>query len=91
MVDNKNDIIIQIENRDEITIKLDANKRFIKCFSKPTDISMIEIIIEDHIKEKISFLWYDFNYSLGYNNYLESDIVILQQNSLGNRKDIKDK
>ena len=52
---------------------------------------MIEIIDEDHIKEKISFLWYDFNYSLGYNNYLESDIVILQQNSLGNRKDIIDK
>ena len=31
-----------------------------------------------HIKEKISFLWYDLNYSLGYKNYLESDIVILQ-------------
>ena len=78
LVDEKKDITIQVEKRNEITIKLDVNKRFIKCFSKPTDISMIEIIDEDHIKEKISFLWYDFNYSLGYNNYLESDIIILQ-------------
>ena len=54
-VDIKKDIIIQIENRDEITIKLDANKRFIKCFSKPTDISIVEIIKEDILKKKYHF------------------------------------
>ena len=37
------------------TIKLDANKRFIKCFSKPTDISIVEIIKEDILKKKYHF------------------------------------
>lgn len=78
LVDNKKEIIIQIENESEKRIKLDINNRFIKCFKQPIDITIIEIKDEDDIKNEVSFLWYDKNYDLGYDNYFESDIFILQ-------------
>lgn len=83
LVDLKKEIIIQIENQKEIKIKLDKNQRFIKCIKKPIDITIMEIIDEDRIKDEVSFLWYDLNYSLGYDNYFESDIFILQHPSGG--------
>ena len=79
LVDSKKIILIQIEkDNKEIEIQLDNNKRFIKCFKKPIDITIIEIKDSDQIINDVFFLWYDLNYVLGYEQYSESDILILQ-------------
>ena len=79
LVDKKESILVQIEKENkEIKILLDTNKRFIKCFKKPIDITIIEIIESDKIINNVKFLWYDCNYLLGYDQYSESDILILQ-------------
>ena len=52
-----------------LEIKLDINKRFIKYFDEPFDVTMIEILKEDNIN-KDKFLIPDWNYKNGYNSYL---------------------
>ena len=56
----------------------DNSKRFIKCLERPTDITIIEIIDSDKILKDVNFLTYDLNYLSGYEQYAESDIIILQ-------------
>ena len=60
-----------VKNNEEekFEIKLDRGKRCIKCFDKPVDITLIEILVEDNIKED-KFLEPDFSYKNGYNIYL---------------------
>ena len=53
----------------DFKIKLDRNKRYIKCFNKPIDVTLIEILKEDNINEE-KFLRFDWNYKEGYNLYL---------------------
>ena len=79
LVDTKKKIKVQIEKENkEIELELDRNKRFIKCFKKPIDITLIEIINSDDIINDVIFLLYDCNYLLGYEHYNQSDIIILQ-------------
>ena len=79
LIDSKKDISIQLENKIQRKIKLDAEKRFIKCFKKPKDITIIEIIDNDDIVNMdILFLSYDLNYLSGYSQYHNADIFILQ-------------
>lgn len=55
-------------------INLNDNKRFIKCFDSPVDITLIQIIGEDCIPEN-KFLIPDFSYknNSGFNYYLNKD------------------
>ena len=79
LIDSKKYIYIQLENNIERKIKLEAEKRFIKCFKKPKDITIIEIIDNDYIiNMDILFLSYDLNYLSGYSQYHNADIFILQ-------------
>ena len=48
-------------------MNLKLNKRFIKYFPEPKDITIIEIRINDAIFEDIDFLNFDLNYKFGYN------------------------
>jgi len=56
---------------ENLEIKLNRNKRYIKCFDKPVDITLIEILEEDNIKEN-KFLLPELNYKNGYNTYLNN-------------------
>ena len=79
LVDLKKNILIQLENKKERKIKLDSDKRFIRCFDKPKDITIVEIIdIDGIINQDILFLSYDLNYISGYEQYHNADIFILQ-------------
>ena len=55
--------------KEKFEIKLDRDNRYIKCFDKPVDITVIEILEKDNIKED-KFLEPDFSYKNGYNIYL---------------------
>ena len=55
------------DNEIKKVIKLDIEKRFIKCFDEPIDITAIEILKEDDIPES-KFLFPDLNYKNGYSN-----------------------
>ena len=46
--------------RKKIIIRLDIEKRYIKCFKKPLDVTLVEILDEDHIK-KDKYLEPDLN------------------------------
>ena len=61
------------ETRKEIL--LDDHIRFIKCFMKPIDITIIEIINKDKISED-KYLLPDLNYKQGYNLYLDNDTCL---------------
>ena len=79
LIDSKEYISIQLENKIVRKIKLEAEKRFIKCFKRPKDIAIIEIIVNDDIiNMDILFLSYDLNYLSGYSQYHNADIFILQ-------------
>ena len=72
-----------------LTIKLDNNQRYIKCFDYPIEVTLIEIIADDSISEDI-FLYPDIKYKVGYNIYKDNNIYLLgyQQNEL-NKREIK--
>ena len=71
-IDSKITVLIYYkEKNDEIKkeIKLDNNKRFMKCFVDiGIDVTLIEIIPEDNIPED-KYLFPDLNYKNGYNQY----------------------
>ena len=54
---------------------LDINKRFIKCYLKPIDICIIEILEKDNISEN-KFLYPDLNYKRGFNYYKNEKICL---------------
>ena len=61
----------------KIEIKLDRNKRYIKCFKKPLDITLVEILDKDNI-QKDKFLEPDLNYKnkKGYAFYVDNDCYL---------------
>ena len=75
---------IKFDYREEdkeknIEIRLDRNKRYIKCYDEPLDVTMIEILDEDNIRKDI-FLEPDLNYKNNknwYNFYKEKNINLL--------------
>ena len=77
LVNSKSIIEIQINNNIH-RIKLDDSNRYIKCFKKPIDITIIQIINSDKFKKDIDFLYYDLNYDFGYEQYLNMDIFSIQ-------------
>ncbi len=78
-VDQKEDIIIYInESNSELKkiIKLDKNKRLIKCFDKPKDVTLIEILKEDNINED-KYLIPDLNYkNEGFKDYVGKNFFL---------------
>jgi len=91
--------VIKFNYREEdkeknIEILLDRNKRYIKCFGEPLDVTLIEILDEDNIKRDI-FLEPDLNYKNyknGYNFYKDKLVYLLgypQTNSTEGDKKIK--
>lgn len=78
-VNSKKTIIFYYgEKKNEIKkyIKLDINERFIKCFEKPKDVTIIEIIESDNIPKEI-YLDPDLNYkNNGFNDYLNKKLYL---------------
>ena len=56
-------------------IDFDFNKRFIRSFESPIDITLIEIIENDDIPEE-KYLFPELNYKNGYNFYKGKDIYL---------------
>lgn len=77
-VNSKSIIKIEINNNSQYQIKLDDSNRFIKYFQRPIDITIIQIIDSDTFKKDIDFFYYDLNYIIGYEQYLNIDIFIIQ-------------
>lgn len=77
-VNSHKNITIYIHNEKSQKIRLNNYERFIQCFDKPIDITIVQILDSDQIRKDIKFLNYDLNYLYGYNNYLKEDVLILQ-------------
>ena len=81
-------------NQKTIEIILNINKRYIKCYGEPLDVTLIEILNEDNIKKDIFLepdLYYK-NYKNGYNFYKEKSVNLLgypQTNSNEGDKKLK--
>ena len=78
VINEQKEINLILENDKEKRIKLDKNKRLIKCFNKPIDAVIIEILDSDSLKDDVLFLFYDLNIFNGYEQYKGEDIIILQ-------------
>ena len=78
MINSKQYIEIDIEyNNEKREIQLDNEQRFIKCFPKPIDITIIEILESDNLENKIKYLKRDYlRFKEGYEKYLSKDIYI---------------
>jgi len=78
MINSKQYIEIDIEyNNEKREIQLDNEQRFIKCFPKPIDITIIEILESDNLKNKIKYLKRDYlDFKEGYKKYLSKNIYI---------------
>ena len=78
MINSKQYIEIDIEyNNEKREIQLDNEQRFIKCFPKPIDITIIEILESDNLENKIKYLKRDYlSFQEGYEKYLSEDIYI---------------
>ena len=72
---NENIKNTEIELSNKQLIKLDLNNRIIKYIKQPKDITIIQI----HLNEinNIQYLNYDLNYIMGYNQYLNMNIISL--------------
>ena len=75
LIDSKEIIIIQLENKKVINIKLDEKERFIKHLNKISNITIIEILDSDLINNNIEFLNYEI--TSDYGKYLNSNIFLL--------------
>ena len=60
------------KKEEEREIDLDSEKRFMKSY-KEFDVTLIEILPEDNIPEK-KYLYPDFNYKNGYEQYINTQI-----------------
>ena len=61
----------KLKEEKSFNIKLDRNERYIKCFDKPIDVTLVEIIEEDKINEE-KYLFADLNYNNRYNLYINN-------------------
>ena len=64
---------IEIEIWDKSNIELDLNNRYIIYILEPKDITIISL--KNNEIDKIEYLFFDLNYSIGYNYYNEKDIL----------------
>ena len=77
MINSKQTLEIYLEHINEKReIQLDNEKRFIKCFPKPVDITIIEILETDNLKDKVKFLKRENFHGKEYESYLSKDIII---------------
>jgi len=61
IINSKQYIEIDIEyNNEKREIQLDKDQRFIKCFPKPIDITIIEIIESNNLENKVKYLKRDY-------------------------------
>ena len=78
-VDHKETIYISYgpKNKEtKLSIKLDKNKRFIKCFPEPIDVTVIHILPNDNISED-KYLISDSSYlKEGYESYIGKDCML---------------
>ena len=77
-VDSKKEFTFYYGEKDNETMKiiqLDKNKRFIKCFNKPKDVTLIQIIESDEIPEN-KYLYPDLNYKNNFNDYLKENFCL---------------
>ena len=87
IINNKQEIEIDIEyNNEKRIIQLGNKKRFIRCFPKPIDITIIEILKEDKLDSKIQYLKIDNLIDKEYKAYLSKDIYILHHPKGGEGK-----
>ena len=75
LIDSKETIAIQLENKKVINIKLDEKDRFIKHLIQVTNITIIEILDSDFINNNIEILNYELN--IDYEKYLNRNIFLL--------------
>ena len=68
---------IEIEIHNHRKMKLNTNNRKIEYFSKPIDITIIEIRKSDEIYNDISFLDYDSNFNKGYYIYQNVPVFLI--------------
>ena len=64
---------IEIEIWDKSNIKLDLNNRYIIYLPEPKDITIISL--KNNEIDKIEYLFFDLNYSIGYNYYNDKEIL----------------
>jgi len=76
MVNSKEKINIYYgpkKHEKEISIRLNRNKRFIRCFERPKDITVIQILKKDNIPED-KYLYPELNYkNEGFEIYANND------------------
>lgn len=80
LVDYNYQITVITEKGNQYGISLNKNSRFIRCFPRPIDITVVEILPNDKIMNDIEFLSCDFNclnYS-SFNQYNGEYVYILQ-------------
>jgi len=65
---------IEIEIWDKSNIKLDLNNRYIIYLPEPKDITIISL--KNNEIDKIEYLFFDLNYSIGYNYYNEKEVLL---------------
>lgn len=63
------------EKENSRTINLNINERFIRCYPRPTDITIISILNTDNIQEN-KFLIPDLNYKNGFDIYYNKDFYL---------------
>ena len=81
LVNLKKEITIKVQNeKAEMKIILDKDKRYIKCNSEPIDITIVQIFDEEYNekKEYIGFLEIDEDYNNGYEKYLKNQVFMWQ-------------
>ena len=68
-------IQLEINNKKIVKLLLDNNKRYLKFFKDPLDITVIQIKDEDlDLLTNVDFLDYDLDYLNGYNQYVNADV-----------------
>ena len=76
---NSNTVIKILDHKGlEERLKLNKDDRYIKCFDRPIDITVIQIKMSDKINKKFKSLTPDLNYQYGYQIYNHEDIFMLQ-------------
>ena len=75
---NSNPVIKILDHKGlEERLKLNKDDRYIKCFDKPIDITVIQIKMSDNINKQFKSLKPDLKYQYGYKIYNREDIFIL--------------
>ena len=77
LVQSKEEIIIKYNNEQkELRLKLDEDKRLIRCFMPDYDVTLIEILEDDNIDE--SYFLYPYIYVCPNDAFINKEIQIIQ-------------